>query len=167
MNIPLRVDAVISDPNSDGQIVILKDQLNLDILPIWVGMAEGNAIRFAMEGIAPPRPLSHDLLRDLLDKLDVHMEKVVIHDIQDNTYYASLHLTPNRPKQSDDMPDLLLPERSEEKTVDARPSDAIALALRMSIPIYGTDLVLQKKGSENLDIWLEKLKPGDFGPYDT
>ncbi len=167
MNIPLKVDAVISDPNTDAQIVILKDELNLDILPIWVGMAEGNAIRFALEGIAAPRPLSHDLLRDLLEQLNVQMEKVVIHDINENTYYASLHLIQNRSKKSEDLSDMVLDEISEEQTVDARPSDAIALALRMGIPIYATDVVLQKKGSENLDHWLEKLKPKDFGPYDA
>jgi len=167
MNIPLKVDAVISDPNTDAQIVILKDELNLDILPIWVGMAEGNAIRFALEGIAAPRPLSHDLLQNLLQQLDVQMEKVVIHDINESTYYASLHLIQNRLKESKKMSDIVLDEISEEQTVDARPSDAIALALRMGVPIYATDHVLQKKGSENLDIWLEKLKPKDFGSYDA
>ncbi len=167
MNIPLKVDAVISDPNTEAQIVILKDELNFDVLPIWVGMAEGNAIRFALEGIAAPRPLSHDLLQNLLQQLDVQMEKVVIHDINESTYYASLHLIQNRLKKSKKMSDIVLDEISEEQTVDARPSDAIALALRMGVPIYATDLVLQKKGSENLDIWLEKLKPKDFGSYDA
>ncbi len=166
MNIPLNVDAVISDPNTDTQIVILKDKLNLDILPIWVGMAEGNTIRFALEGISAPRPLSHDLLQDLLEQLNVQLEKVVIYDISENTYYASLHLIQNRPKNPDEVSDKVL-DVSEEQTVDARPSDAIAIALRMGIPIYATDVVLQKKGSENLDHWLEKLKPKDFGPYDA
>lgn len=167
MNIPLKVDAVISDPNTDAQIVILKDELNLDILPIWVGMSEGNAIRFALEGIAAPRPLSHDLLQNLLEQLNVQMEKVVIHDINESTYYASLHLIKKRLKKSDEMSNIVLDEMPEEQTVDTRPSDAIALALRMGVPIYATDLVLQKKGSENLDLWLEKLKPTDFGTYDA
>lgn len=167
MNIPLKVDVVISDPNTDAQIVILKDELNLDILPIWVGMAEGNSICFALEGVATPRPLSHDLLRDLLEQLNVQVEKVVIHDISESTYFASLHLIQNRAKKEDELSDIGLDETSEEQTVDARPSDAIAIALRMGIPIYATDIVLQKKGSENLDHWLEKLKPKDFGPYDA
>lgn len=166
MNIPLKVHAVISDPNSEAQIVILKDEQDLELLPIWVGMAEGNAIRFALEGIGAPRPLTHDLLRDLLDHLNVQMEKVVIHDMEEGTYYASLYLIPNHPSQKDPEK-TIIEEMPEELTVDARPSDAIALALRMGVPIYVTEEVLQKKGSENLDVWLEKLKPKDFGPYDA
>ncbi len=164
MNIPLKVHAVISDPNSEAQIVILKDEQDLELLPIWVGMAEGNAIRFSLEGIGAPRPLTHDLLRDLLDHLNVQMEKVVIHDMEEGTYYASLYLVQNKPEQEGTTsPE----EMREEITLDSRPSDAIALALRMGVPIYGTEEVLQKKGSENLDSWLEKLKPKDFGSYDA
>ncbi len=167
MNIPLKVHAVISDPNSEAQIVILKDEQELELLPIWVGMAEGNAIRFALEGVGVPRPLTHDLLRDLLGHLSVQMEKVLIHDMNEGTYYASLHLIRNRPKPQEGKSPAGDESDSEELTVDARPSDAIALALRMGVPIYVTEEVLQKKGSENLDAWLEKLKPKDFGPYDA
>lgn len=167
MNIPLKVHAIISDPNSEAQIVILKDEQDLELLPIWVGMAEGNAIRFALEGVGVPRPLTHDLLRDLLDHLSVQMEKVLIHDMNEGTYYASLHLIQNQPKEQEKRSRADNEEDSEELTVDARPSDAIALALRMGVPIYVTEEVLQKKGSENLDAWLEKLKPKDFGPYDA
>ncbi len=164
MNIPLKVHAVVSDPNTEAQIVILKDEQELELLPIWVGLAEGNAIRFALEGIGVARPLTHDLLRDVLDHLNVQMEKVIIHDMNEGTYYASLHLIQNRPEPKEKAAPS---ETEEELTVDARPSDAIALALRMGVPIYVTEEVLQKKGSENLDSWLEKLKPKDFGPYDA
>lgn len=169
MNIPLKVHGVVSDPNTEAQIVILKDERNVELFPIWVGVMEGNAIRFALEGIAPPRPLTHDLLRDLLNHLDVQMEKVLINDINNGTYFATLHLIRNRPpkKEQADGEESGEPAEGRELTVDARPSDAIALALRMGIPIYVTEEVLQKKGSENLDAWLEKLKPKDFGPYDA
>ncbi len=170
MNIPLKVDAIISDPNTNAQIVILKDEQNLELLPIWVGMAEGNAIRFALEGIASPRPLTHDLLKNFLNHLKVPLEKVLIHSMNGSTYFASLHLVqppPEKKETSDKKTSTHPSEESEEITVDARPSDAIALALRMGVPIYVTDEVLHKKGSENLDAWLEKLKPTDFGPYDT
>ena len=167
MNIPLKVHAVISDPNTDAQIVLLKDEQNLEILPIWVGAAEGNAIRFALEGIVVSRPMTHDLLRDFLEHLNVALEKVLIRDMRERTYFASLHLIQHSKaasgEEADDDPDRL----RKELTIDARPSDAIALALRMGVPIYATEEVLQKKGSENLDAWLEKLKPKDFGPYDA
>ncbi len=171
MNIPLKVHSVISDPNTEAQIVILKDPQNMELLPIWVGVAEGNAIRLAMEGVSPPRPLTHDLLNDLLKSLKVLMDKVLIHDINDSTYFATLYLIRKKTKYLDDSvqstPKKPYEEPHEELTVDARPSDAIALALRMGVPIYVTEEVLHKKGSENLDAWLEKLKPKDFGPYDA
>jgi hypothetical protein len=167
MNIPLKVHAVISDPNTEAQIVILQDPQNRELLPIWVGVTEGNAIRLAMEGIAPPRPLTHDLLNDLLRSLKVECDKVLIHDINDSTYFATLYLIRKKTKNSNHAAQSAPEETNEELTVDARPSDAIALALRMGVPIYVTEEVLQKKGSENLDAWLEKLKPKDFGPYDA
>lgn len=171
MNIPLKVHAVVSDPNTDAQIVILKDEQNVELLPIWVGSMEGNAIRFALEGIAPPRPLTHDLLRDLLAHLNVRMEKVLINDINNGTYFATLSLfrskKAKRAGPAERAEEESAPQEPVELTVDARPSDAIALALRMGVPIYVTEEVLRKKGSENLDAWLEKLKPKDFGPYDA
>lgn len=166
MNIPLKVHAVISDPNTEAQIVILKDEGETELLPIWVGATEGNAIRFALEGIAPPRPLTHDLLRDLLKHLNVEMEKVVINEISQSTYFAAIYVH-RLNKQNKGAAQADVDPPSQELTIDARPSDAIALALRMGVPIYVTEEVLQKKGSENLDTWLEKLKPKDFGPYDA
>lgn len=158
MNIPLKTYTVVSDPNTGAQIVILKDEQNTALLPIWIGEPEGNAIRFALEGISPQRPLTHDLLRDIFNHLDIQMEKVVITGMSDNTYFATLHLIPNRSS---------VETAQVELVVDARPSDAIALALRMGVPIYATEEVLQKTGSEALDAWLEKLKPKDFGPHNT
>ncbi|MFY9268680.1 MAG: bifunctional nuclease family protein [Candidatus Manganitrophaceae bacterium] len=160
MNVPLKVHAVVSDPNTDYQIVFLKDEKGAEFLPIWVGMTEGNAIRFAIEGIAPQRPLTHDLLKDLLNHLNVQLEKVVIHDLNNNTYFATLYLV--RRASPDEGGNLLL-----DLTVDARPSDAIALALRIGVPIYAAEEVLQKKSPDNREDWLERLKPKDFGSYNA
>jgi uncharacterized protein len=147
----LNIQGVLSDPKTETQIVILRDETNTEVLPIWVGVSEGNAIRFAIEGIVPPRPMSHDLLKDMLDHLGVQLLKVVINEIKSNTYYATIHLV----------------AKDRLHTVDARPSDAIALALRTSIPIFATDEVLRHKGSENLDAWLQKLHPKDFDKFNA
>jgi bifunctional DNase/RNase len=166
MNIPVKVHAVIPDPNadSDAQIILLKDLQDREMLPIWVGMTEGNAIRFMLEGIIPPRPLSHDLLHDLLKHLHVEMEKVVITEINENVYFATLHLTQTRPPPSE-MTISDTETTSREITMDARPSDAIALALRTGAPIYAAEAVLEKCGGDHLDAWLKNMKPTDFGPY--
>ena len=151
MPIRFKVHGVLADTNSEAQIVILRDEKNLEILPIWVGLSEGNAIRFALEGILPPRPMTHDLLRSTLDHLGARVVKVIISEIKNNTYFATVYLD----------------ARGTELTVDARPSDAIALALRTSAPLFVTEEVLKRKSGENLDVWLEKLNPKDFGKYDT
>jgi bifunctional DNase/RNase len=166
MNIPVKVHAVIPDPNadSDAQIILLKDLQDREMLPIWVGMTEGNAIRFMLEGIIPLRPLSHDLLHDLLKHLHVEMEKVVITEINENVYFATLHLTKQQ-SLSSEMTTPNAEATSREMTLDARPSDAIALALRTGAPIYAAEAVLEKSGGNHLDAWLKNLKPTDFGPY--
>ena len=145
--IKLKIQSVLSDQKTETQIVILRDETNSEILPIWVGVVEGNAIRSAMEGIVPPRPMTHDLLKEMLDHMGVQLTKVVVNEIKSNTYFATVHM--------------LVKEKLH--TVDARPSDAIALALRGSIPIFATEQVLGEKSSESLDAWLEKLHPRDFG----
>jgi bifunctional DNase/RNase len=151
MEIKLKVHGILSDPKTETQIVVLRDESNAEILPIWVGVAEGNAIRFALEGIIPPRPMTHDLLKGLLEHLGVQLQKVVVNEIKNNTYYATIHMS----------------IKDRVQAVDARPSDAIALALRTGSPIFATDEVLKKKSAENLDAWLEKLNPKDFGRYDV
>ncbi len=151
MEIKLNVHGILSDSASEAQIIILRDEKSVEILPIWVGVAEGNAIRFAIEGIASARPLTHDLLKSLVDHLRIEVVKVVINEIRNNTYYATIYLRHD----------------GSELTVDARPSDAIALALRARCPIYAVPDVLKKKSQENLDAWLERIKPKDFGKYDV
>ncbi len=147
--VKLTVQGVMPDaiPNSDSQVVILQDENKANTLPIWVGVAEGTAIRLAMEGVIPPRPLSHDLIRNLTEQLGLKISKVVVTDVKNNTYYASIYL---RSKQS-------------ELTVDSRPSDAIALAVRTSSPIYVAQDVLDRLAPENVDPWLKMLGAKEFG----
>jgi bifunctional DNase/RNase len=151
MEVKLKVHGVVSDPKTETQIVILRDEQNLEVLPIWVGFAEGNAIRFAVEGILPQRPLTHDLLKSLLDHMGAKVQKVVVTGIKNNTYFATVHLE----------------TKVSTATVDARPSDAIALALRANVPIYVEDEVLKKRSVESLDAWLERLNPKELGRFDA
>jgi bifunctional DNase/RNase len=147
--VKLTVQGVMPDaiPNSDSQVVILQDESKANTLPIWVGVAEGTAIRLAMEGVIPPRPLSHDLIRNLTEQLGLKISKVVVTDVKNNTYYASIYLS----------------SKQSELTVDSRPSDAIALALRTSSPIYATQDVLDRLAPENVDPWLKMLGSKEFG----
>ncbi len=151
LEVELKVHGVVSDPKTETQIVILRDVNNVEILPIWVGVAEGNAIRFALEGVVPPRPMTHDLVKGLLEQLGIQLQKIVINEMKNNTYFATIHMVANHTNH----------------TVDSRPSDAIALALRTSTPIFATDEVLKKKISENLDAWLQQLNPKDSGKYNA
>jgi uncharacterized protein len=137
----LTVHGVVADPNTETQIVILRDERTAQVLPIWVGAAEGNAIKLAMDDAPTARPMSHDLLRSMMEHLTLAVSKVVVTDVKNNTYFASVYLT----------------SQGTERTVDARPSDAIALALRTNSPIYVTANVLQQRGGNSLETWLEKL----------
>ena len=145
--IPLKVHGVLVDPNTDTQIVVLRDETNADVLPIWVGATEGTSIRLALEGIVPPRPMSHDLITSLTNHLGMTISRIVVTDVKNNTYYARVHLA----------------SHGLNRTIDARPSDAIALALRAKSPIYVTQDVLKRRGGDSLDTWLAKLDPQQFG----
>ena len=147
--VKLTVQGVMPDaiPNSDSQVVILQDENKANTLPIWVGVAEGTAIRLAMEGVIPPRPLSHDLIRNLTEQLGLKISKVVVTDVKNTTYYASIYLS----------------SKQSELTVDSRPSDAIALAVRTSSPIYVAQDVLDRLAPENVDPWLKMLGAKEFG----
>jgi len=147
----MKVRGLVFDPHTNMYIVILNDEMDKEILPIWIGKFEANAICFILEGITPPRPMTHDLTKNVLDTLDVKIISIVINNLKDNTYYAKIHLL----------------SRGSEVVIDSRPSDAIALALRASAPIFVADDVLDKRNAENLDQWLKNLKPEDFGKYMT
>lgn len=145
----LTVHGVASDPNTDTQILILRDERTAQVLPIWVGAAEGNAIKLAMDDASTPRPMSHDLIRSLIEHLNLTVARVVVTDVKNNTYYAAIHLV----------------SQGTERTVDARPSDAIALALRTGSPIFVAASVLQQRSGGSLDAWLEKLGTKNIGAH--
>ena len=159
MQVEMTIKGLMVDPITNMPIVILKDQDGQRVLPIWVGIFEANAIALQIENIASARPMTHDLLRNVIDDLSATVEKIVVCDLKDNTFYALIHLWVN--------------ERIV--AVDARPSDAIALALRVRAPIYAEDSVIDsaktldfspdKADSERLTKWLESLDPEDLGKY--
>jgi bifunctional DNase/RNase len=140
-------------------IVILRDTAGQRVLPIWVGIFEANAIALQIENVATPRPMTHDLLRNVIHDLRASVDRVVVCDLKENTFYALIHLTVN----------------GEAVAIDARPSDAIALALRVRAPIYVEDAVIDnaksidftpdQADSERLRKWLEGLDPDDLGKY--
>lgn len=120
MEIEVKIRALMMDPNSGTPIIILKDVNSETMLPIWVGAYEANAIALEIEKIAPPRPMTHDLLRNLIVELGMKVERVVVTSLRDNTFYAVIELSGN----------------GDSMRLDSRPSDAIALALRADCPIY-------------------------------
>lgn len=140
--IEITVKQVLEDSNTDTRIVVLKNNDGSETLPIWVGAAEGNAIRLAMEQVVTPRPMSHDLIRSFAEHLEVKIPRVVVTDVKSSTYYAKVHLV----------------SKGVDRTLDARPSDAIALALRCHCPIYVTRDVLNRRTTANLDAWVTKLE---------
>jgi len=147
----MKVRGLMFDPYNNTFIVILRDEENSEMLPIWVGKPEASSISFALEDVTTPRPMTHDLMKAILDAVDAKVISVVISDLKENTYYAKVHLM----------------YEDSEYSIDARPSDAIALALRTKAPIFANEEVLRKQASDELDQWLENLKPEDFGKYET
>src|ERR671918_2592098 len=121
MEIEVKIRALMMDPNSGTPIIILKDVQSDTMLPIWVGAYEANAIALEIEKIAPPRPMTHDLLRNLIIELGMKVERVVVTSLRDNTFYAVIELTSGN---------------GDPMRLDSRPSDAIALALRADCPIF-------------------------------
>jgi hypothetical protein len=138
-------------------IVILRDAENQRVLPIWVGPVEANAIALQIENIAPPRPMTHDLLRNVVADLGATLVRVIIADLRDNTFYAYLELHRN----------------GDVQLLDARPSDAIALAIRAKAPVFvdtkvldqarSVDVSSEQADQERLQRWLESLDPDDLG----
>lgn len=159
MLIEMTIKGLMVDPITNMPIVLLKDKAGDRVLPIWVGIFEANAIALQIENIATPRPMTHDLLRNLISDLNGRVDRVVVSDLKDNTFYAIIHLT-------------VLGERV---AVDARPSDAIALALRTSSPIMveesvidnakSADLAPERVDNDRLQKWLEGLDPEELGKY--
>ena len=128
MEIEVKIRALMMDPNSGTPIIILKDVNSETMLPIWVGAYEANAIALEIEKIAPPRPMTHDLLRNLIVELGLRVERVVVTSLRENTFYAVIELSA---------------QNGEPMRLDSRPSDAIALALRADCPIFVDTEVIQ------------------------
>ena len=159
MQIEMTIKGLMVDPITNMPIIILRDKEGQRVLPIWVGVFEANAIALQIENVATPRPMTHDLLRNVIHDLKAEIRKIVVSDLKENTFYALIHLEVN----------------GERLAVDARPSDAIALALRARAPIYvedrvidnakTTDLVPDKGDAERLQKWLESLDPETMGRY--
>jgi hypothetical protein len=147
------------DPITNMPIIILRDKDGQRVLPIWVGVFEANAIALQMENVATPRPMTHDLLKNVICDLKADIQKIVVSDLRENTFYALIYLVVN----------------GEPVAIDARPSDAIALALRAQAPIFVEDRVIDnaktvdfvpdKENSERLQKWLESLDPETMGRY--
>ncbi|MCG8604941.1 bifunctional nuclease family protein [bacterium] len=143
MLIAVRVDRVTLDTHTNRFVVILRDDVKSRWLPIVVGNTEAQAIALQLEEITPPRPLTHDLIKNLLDSLEAKIARVVVSDLRENTYYAMISLKLNGNKSD----------------IDARPSDAIALALRMSAPIFVSEDVMDKASVNEKDTVTEDISP--------
>ena len=160
MPVEMKVKGLMIDPVSNMPIIILKNPDGKTVLPIWVGIFEANAIAMQLEEVVSPRPMTHDLLKNVIEGLQASVDQIVITDLKDNTFFAVIHL-----------------QRGGERfTIDARPSDAMALALRTSAPIFVEAQVLDKsEGSgadgesdqtERLRRWLETVDPDELGKYE-
>jgi uncharacterized protein len=159
MEVEMRIRGLLLDPVTNTPIVILKDANSDTVLPIWVGVYEANAIALEIEKVSTPRPMTHDLIKNVLTGLDAHVHKVVVTELKEDTFYAVIWME----------------REGRVVSVDSRPSDALALALRVDCPIYVDDEVLKnsKKAasasdpatSEELRKWLEGLGDEDLGKY--
>ena len=157
--VEMEVKGLMMDPNSNVPIVILRSRELAWILPIWIGPFEANAIALSLEGVEAPRPMTHDLLLNSLTDLDAKVLKVIINDLIENTFFAQL----------------VVQVGSEKRTIDSRPSDAIALALRADVSIFVAEKVLERAkigdlsdqtlDKEKLKKWLEEVDPDDLGKY--
>jgi len=158
----MKVKGLALDSSTNMPIVILKDMEEERALPIWVGIFEANAIAIKMEDIPVPRPMTHDLIKNILEKVQATVSRIVINDMEDNTFFAVI----------------LLSIDGNEVSIDSRPSDAIALALRVDAPIFVAKKVLDEARSidltdprleddkEKWKEWLEDLRPEDFGKHE-
>ena len=159
MQIEMTIKGLMVDPITNMPIIILRDKDGQRVLPIWVGVFEANAIALQIENVTTPRPMTHDLLRNVIQDLQANIVKIVVSDLKENTFYALIYIQRNG--------DLI--------AIDARPSDAIALALRARAPIFVEEVVIdnarsldispEKADSDRLQKWLESLDPDELGKY--
>lgn len=159
MPVEMKIQGLMFDPVTKMPIIILKGLDGKFVLPIWVGHCEADAIAVKLEEVACPRPMTHDLLRDVIHGLRAQVRRVVITDLKDHTFFALVHLD----------------HEGQDLAIDARPSDAMALALRAEAPIFVESEVLEKSESsddpaaaeaERLRRWLETVDPEELGKYE-
>ena len=160
MSVEMKIKGLMIDPVSNMPIIILKDSSGDTVLPIWVGVFEANAIAMQLEKIVSPRPMTHDLLRNVIEGLQAKVDRVVITDLKENTFFALIHVSRN----------------GQRLAIDSRPSDAMALALRSEVPILVEETVLEKSSvsgeesgsdeTERLRKWLEQVDPEELGKYE-
>ena len=159
MEIEMKIRALMMDPATNSPIVVLKDVVSDNVLPIWVGLYEAQAIALEIEKVTTPRPMTHDLIKNVLTGLEASVRKVVVSELRDDTFFAVIWM-----------------ERDGHIiSIDSRPSDALALALRLDCPIYVDEQVLRsskqaapvadKVAQEEMRKWLENLNDDDLGRY--
>ena len=161
MQIEMTIKGLMIDPITNMPIIVLRDSEGHRLLPIWVGVFEANAIALQIENVQTPRPMTHDLLRNVINDLDARVERIVVTELKDNTFYALIHLRTH----------------GQRVEIDARPSDAIALALRAEAPIFVEETVIDSARSVDttapqdasdvarLQKWLESLSDDELGKY--
>jgi uncharacterized protein len=159
MELEVKIRGLMMDPATNQPVVVLKELQGSGVLPIWVGVYEAQAIALEIEKVQTARPMTHDLLKNVLTGLNVHVQRVVVSDLKDDTFYALIWME----------------REGQTLSMDSRPSDALALALRLDCPIFVEDQVLKsskissvvsdKSSNEELRKWLENLSDEDLGRY--
>ncbi len=147
MLIEVKVEGLLFDPRSNMYILLLKDEDGSNTLPIWIGKPEADSIALALGKVITPRPLTHDLIKNIVDTLRIKVVRVIVTEIIDNTYFAVIHLD----------------NGEKEFFIDSRPSDAIAIAIRTGTPIFVDEKVFGQRSKDELEEWLKNLRPEDFG----
>jgi bifunctional DNase/RNase len=158
LQIEMTIKGLMVDPVTNMPIILLRDSGGQKVLPIWVGIYEANAIALQIENVSTPRPMTHDLLKNVITDLKAMVKKIVVSDLKENTFFAVIYLEVG----------------GETVAIDARPSDAIALALRARAPIFVEESVIdnakpfeggEKPDTDRLQKWLENLDPDELGKY--
>lgn len=142
----MKIEGLLFDPRSNMYILLLKEINGNDMLPIWIGRPEADSIALGLGKISTPRPLTHDLIKNMIDGLKMKTTKIVVTGIVDNTYYASIYVE----------------KSGVEVPIDSRPSDAIAVAIRTNSPIFVDESVIEQRNNDELEEWLKNLRPEDF-----
>ncbi len=143
----MKVEGLLFDPRSNMYILLLKEINGDGTLPIWIGKPEADSIALALGKVLTPRPLTHDLIKNIIDGLRFKVTRIIVTDILDNTYYALVCLSDGK----------------KETSIDSRPSDTVAVALRTNSPIFIQESIMEKRSRDELEEWLKNLRPEDFG----